>query len=373
MRNILRPKEIVEHLLELSTFDDPPSTIFVGEPATGKTTSIRDAAIKSKRVYYPLSLSRIEQYDIKGFPNIQGEYVRWVPPELIEAIVKSKGNIIVHFDEATLAKREVQDALLDLLQFKKVDDIQLPLNTMFVLSGNMGDDGTAAKAFSSAITGGRAQIYETTTPTLKEYLEYEQTIPNELRDFLLAKGIGIILQKPDPSHKFAPWSNPRAFSMVIQICNTLKINFKDSHSLSKFFKHSCSLLSPVTIVELEDWFNSMTINAEKLRKLDESEVTKYSKSESYVRSGALSEIARYCTGIIHEIQSSGESKTSFIKELTIFINGISRVEKDSEVLYAFLFAVAELDPNVSEQVKIGSQSLSDLYHSIISKMYKAKK
>ena len=361
---------MVKHLVEISKLKEPITTVFVGIPGIGKTFSVMEAARLTGRFYYPISLSHYEQYDIKGFPNIQGDYVRWVPPELVEVILKHKGNLIVHIDEYTLTRREVQDALLDLLQFKRIDDRVLPSNTMFVLTGNKGGiDGTAARAISSAITGGRAEIFEVKKPTIKEYLDYE-TLDLTLRKFLLKVGINGLVQSPDPSDSYAPWTCPRSFSILNSIVRDFKLDLSKATDVTVMLRHAKGLLSTNTILLLEDFFDDMLLNVTGLMKLYERDWGSYAKADSFKKSEALSEISDRFMELYSALDTSGSvDKAKYISDLQKFISVLTRNEKDSEIIYSFVFPFGDLDIDIGESVYVNKKTIASIYDELMKKKY----
>jgi len=373
MYNKLTAFDIVEHIKEIGTMEEPITLLILGKPGIGKSFSIMEGAKKLKRIYYVISLSRLEQMDIKGFPNIQGKYARWVPPELIEAIEKSEGNIIVHIEEFTLARREVQDGILDLIQFKRVDDRQLPKNTMFILTGNKGDDGTAARAISSAITGGRAEVFTAVPPTLKQYLDYESNLHKVLKKFLIKNGISVILQEPNREDPAAPWSCPRSFSELNRITMSLKLDLDKPKDIQRLLRHASSLLSENTVMKLEDYFHGSIINVTGLLQNNEIAWKDYSKMEAFDRSEALKSV---CKEVVQEITSiitkedAEERRVKLIGWISKLINMVYKYEKDKEIQYAFIFSIVEQDPEIAERVTIKDKKLSEIYEESISKKYK---
>jgi len=146
---------------------NPPTLMFFGDPGVGKTFGIVDVAKELEAEYIPLSLGRLEAYDIKA--------------AIKSAITAAQAGrrVIVHCDEPTLADEAVQGAVLDVVLQKTIDDLKLPDSIQFIFTSNMGggENSLFAKILTSALIGGIGFIYEVKPPEIpgiEEWLNYQE-------------------------------------------------------------------------------------------------------------------------------------------------------------------------------------------------------
>jgi len=209
---------------EMSQLPNPKSLMLFGDPGTGKTVATREAAEELGRKYIPVSLGRVEAPDIKGLPMLceETKTTSFFPPAMWLEAEKHKGMVLYHFDEFTLASGDVQGAVLDVVQSKSIDEIQLPPNTMIVLSGNKGgDDGTFAQVITSALTGGRAFIYEMVRPSVTEWLQYQKPAQT-IETYIKKRGFDALFSHPDKDDPLAPWANARSWSVLDEVVKGLE-------------------------------------------------------------------------------------------------------------------------------------------------------
>ncbi|HRU39027.1 MAG TPA: AAA family ATPase [Candidatus Goldiibacteriota bacterium] len=285
----LSPKEFKEVIRSLHDFENPPAVMVFGEPGIGKSFAAKEIAEELGRAYMPLSLGRLEAYDIKGMPDLSKEFMEWKPPVIWEEIIKAGGNVLLHFDEFTLADEAVQGAVLDIIQMKKIDDKKLPDKTMIVISGNMGgDDGTFAKVITSALTGGRAIIFRMKKPTVREWVAYQK--PSKLIENFLEANSSHLYRGPNTAEPFAPWSCPRSWSLLDSVIKKLKL--EDAGSRRSLAMFARGVLSEDTVNHFLDYAENTVIDASKVASGDPAATRKFLEADNFRQSGIVKEIAK---------------------------------------------------------------------------------
>ncbi len=321
----ITPKEFKEIIRGLNTFDNPPAVMIFGEPGIGKSYAAKEIAEELGRRYMPLSLGRLEAYDIKGMPDLSAEFMKWKPPALWREIIENDGNVLLHFDEFTLADEAVQGAVLDIIQMKKIDDIHLPEKTMITVSGNMGgDDGTFAKVITSALTGGRALVFRMKKPSVKEWIEYQKPC-SVLEKFLSVNPIHLY-RGPNAAEPFSPWSCPRSWSLFDSVIKKLELEKKEKKT--ELIRYAKSMLSEESVTVFMDYIDNTIIEAVKVLDGDEASLIKFLEADSFRQAALVKEVARmdmkernkreklqFFTGILAEKIGSNELLALFAEEL----------------------------------------------------------
>lgn len=130
-----------------------------GAPGIGKSTVVKDYAEKHDDFeLIDYRLSQIDSLEVKGIavPVKKTETIKWFTPDNIplENNPKfendSKG--ILFLDEANLAKKDVLNAIFELIHDRTMNGVKLIDGWSIVLAGNMGyEDGNRVEQFSTAL------------------------------------------------------------------------------------------------------------------------------------------------------------------------------------------------------------------------------
>lgn len=352
----LSATEFKEMLKEISQMKNPITIMVFGNPGIGKTFSIQTAAQELNRKYIPLSLIRLESYDLKGalHVNEKHNYVEWFPPKFWQEIVDSGGNCIVHFDEFTLADASVQGTILDVILEKRIDELKLPDKTMFVLSGNMGgEDGTDAHSISSALTGGRGLICQMIPPTVEEWIKFQNPVKS-IKGFLLANPQQLYVG-PDKNDPFAPWTCPRSWSKLDSIIKELNlVNNKD-----KILFYAKNLLSLSTIASFASYLDDVAVNIFKFLEFKEDEWEKFAVLPPQNQTILLEQ----CADILKNIENEDE----FVQNVEKTLNKLVAYKIKSEAIVAFISALkkyAHLIPLLAK-VHIGKKPLGEYLDALL--------
>lgn len=283
---------------EVSKMENPITLMVWGPPGIGKSYTAEETAAELGRVFVPWSLGRKEKYDVAGIPGKETledkdgkarEYTVWALPIEWKKVFDAHGKALVLFDEFTVAEENVQNAVLDIVLQKRVDTIDLPKNTMFVLCGNLGgDDGTFATSITTALSGGRGIVCDMTPPSVQEWIDYETKhgpVYKGISRFLYTQPghlwVGPKLDKPHD-----PWTCPRSWSQLNRIIHELNL----AEDEEKLLTYAEGLLSPGTYIKFADYIKKNLINIEKLIEGDKNEWKRYFKIEDIHRSAILRDL-----------------------------------------------------------------------------------
>lgn len=347
------PKAWKEKIKQLSVLPNPPALLLFGDPGTGKTRSSCDASKEVGRKYIPLSLGRLEAFDIKGMPKDVEGFMRWSIPCFWKEVVDCGGEAIVHFDEFTLASEEVQGAVLDVVLTKNIDSLQLPAKTMFIISGNKGgEDGTFAKVITSALTGGRGFVYEMKSPSVKEWIEFQNPL-GKIKSFLMSHGIKALISAPDKAEPFNPWACARSWSQLDDLAKALKLDLEDSKDQSTLGEFAYGILNYDIASKLMQHVQESYIDPALLFQLDKGAWAKYKKATDLVRGGALGEVVQIVKND-PELKKAANFKLR-VAAVQKFFDELVKSEpfKDNQV--AFLTDLCNKDAFLYEEIKYGTQ------------------
>ena len=343
---------------EFCQLENPPTVMLFGDPGIGKSFAIKEATLEAGRVYIPISLGRIEPYDIKGIPDVSGEYTKWKLPWFWKQVIDAKGKAVVHCDEATLASDDVQGAILDVIWQKTIDDTQLPEGTLFVLSGNMGgEDGTFARAFSSALTGGRGFMYAMRTPDVEEWIEYQKPL-DFIASFVKHFETKVFYVAARKDATFEPWSNPRGWSQLDGICKQLKLT-DPARDCDRIVDLAKGILSPTTVNLFIDELGDKIINPSGLWKMDTAAWKQYTKNASnpLKKKNALNDVLDIVMPA-KTILATKEAREKLAKEMEIFLDKVVDMEKTVEIVTSFIREFGKRQPMVFDLVSIKGQKVS---------------
>ena len=359
----LTATELKALIKDFADTPDPLTLFVVGDPGVGKSFSIREAAQEISRSYILLSLGRLEAYDIKGVPmavdeDIKGKgilkFVQWIMPRVWSEVIKAGGNVIVHLDEFTLASPEVQSSVLDIIHEKKVDNVQMPLNTMFVMSGNMGgDDGTAAQQVTSAITGGRCAMCRMVMPSIKEWIAYQKPL-DRIASFLLAADPTVLYTPPKADLPWDPWTNPRGWSKLDNLSKQKGLDLNKDEDVHRFLRYAKLIHSSSVITRLTDYLRDSVIEPTDLFEGGATAWGKYKKAggkQDFKRSEAL----RGVYDIVYGVGSEYKDKDVRRQKLQKFFEKLVEIgagNGHADMINGFAAKVGEKDPATYEKITL---------------------
>jgi|GEM_PF-3535833 len=357
-------KQIVHGLMKLA---DPPTVMFFGDPGIGKSFGIEQAVQEAGRIPVKISLGRIEPYDIKGIPDVSGDYTQWKLPYFWKDVIEAKGKAVVICDEATLAAEDVQGAILDVIWQKEIDGIKLPKGTLFVLLGNMGgEDGTFAKAFSTALTGGRGMIFAVKRPEIEDWIKFQKPI-KVIADFVSGYEHKVFYVRPRKDALFEPWSNPRGWSQFDNILKQTGLDpaNEDHHQL--ILTYAAGFLSPSTVSLFAEYISDSVISAEGLLELKQNAWDRYvkaiQKKNPMKRKAALTDVI----GLLFpmDLVVTKNIRQEIGAKLQPFIEKLIDTEVVTEIVTSFGNDIGKKDPLLYESLTYKGKKISKYFDDLI--------
>lgn len=156
MSNSLNLTELdQEQALNLSKFfiKSQQNLFLFGRRGVGKTHIIFQAAKECKVKVIYINLSVIERPDLAGYPDMhsEGDVVKFKSPQFLpKLLADAKPDSILLFDEVDKAAPEVTAPLLEILQFRKVNGVDINAASC-ILTGNMINEGAYSNQISTAL------------------------------------------------------------------------------------------------------------------------------------------------------------------------------------------------------------------------------
>jgi hypothetical protein len=353
-------------LKQVAKMGCPIPILLLGPPGIGKSYATEEVANELDFEYIMWSLGRAEPYDIKGVPNVEGQWTEWKLPKIYDRIKQSKKRVLLHLDEATLMSPDTQGAILDLVLQKKIDDFKLPQNLIIVLSGNLGDeDGTFARPLTSAITGGRALVCAMVPPSVDEWIKYETDanggVNKDIVDYL-SNNSHSLYEKPLRERPHEPWSNPRSWSRFNEWCKHTGISVKKN--LEEFMSDAELLLSQITIAEIRDYFEKSALDVEGLIASNTAAWEKFAKSKDFRQ---IATIRR----IVKEIFEKGEKDTvdEKMRKSQQLIDKMTSVKAKDQVVSEYISGASKFYVGpVFEKLTYKGQKVGQFFDELVNAM-----
>ncbi len=122
-------------------------------------------------IFADLRLSQMDPTDLKGFPKIDDEYVKWIANLLFKILSNPNVEGIVFFDEMNTSSPSVMNAALQIIQDYAIGETPISRNIMFLSAGNRMDDGCQVFEESKALTSRRANV-DLAPPSIADWVDW---------------------------------------------------------------------------------------------------------------------------------------------------------------------------------------------------------
>ena len=96
--------------------------------------------ITKQFIFADIRLSQMDQTDLKGFPNAQKEWARWIPMLLFKVLSQPEAKGCVFFDEINLATPSVVASCYQIINDHQIGETPISKNILFVSAGNRLSD-----------------------------------------------------------------------------------------------------------------------------------------------------------------------------------------------------------------------------------------
>lgn len=221
----------------LYSMEDPPSLLIFGPPGVGKTRMVEDFAKSKPNLELRIKfLSRTEPTDWLGIPRVKQdeqtteEYTTFITPKFLKGPSSNK-RLLFFFDEINTAPPQVLNSALDVILSKRVEDYQLPKNTMIVAAGNYGkEDGTYVEELSKAVKTRFLQVR--LKPDIDQWINWaeREKIHEKIIDFLRGKSHYLLDWESLQSENAQQIATPRGWEKLSDLIKKVEAQMTNSQN-----------------------------------------------------------------------------------------------------------------------------------------------
>ncbi len=202
----MNPEDLKTYLDRLITNDLKISAMIWGAPGIGKSSIVKQLAIKHQLEFIDIRLSQLAPTDLRGLPVAEDGISKWFPPEFLP----QQGGGILFLDEINMAPPTMQGMAQQLILDRRVGSYCVPDGWFVWAAGNRKED--------------RAGVFEMPAPLANRFLHL-QVEPHfeSFKAYALDRGvheqiIAFLSFRPSLLHKIDPqqpaWCSPRSWMMA---------------------------------------------------------------------------------------------------------------------------------------------------------------
>jgi hypothetical protein len=184
--------------------------LVLGQAGIGKTECAQATVQEEGYEVVYINLSVLEYPDLVGLQTITTDskgkkFVEYASPKFLplKEKVGTPSKKVIIFDELDKAKAELQNPLLELLQFHTINGAPVDVHAC-VLTGNLPDEGAFSRPISHALTN-RCMVYKLET-------DFDQWLNWAVGASLNPLVIGFLTRNPECLSKKAADNDPTAYS-----------------------------------------------------------------------------------------------------------------------------------------------------------------
>lgn len=332
-----------------------------GRSGIGKTAMIGQFAETVNATCINFKILYKEPSDIQGFPYLDHETKRtvWFAPSYYPPS-DSQEDFIFFFDETSSAESHMQNAILEPVLERRAGDYKFPINTLFVLAGNLPDEGCFVNEISAALLKRCAHVVLTSNvnDTVEHFINI-QVLP-EITSFLASQPSFL---DGNPNHGSVGKSEnslepcPRSWEQLSDVYKTNKIDLNDATTFASLLAQSKlgAAAGAEFIVHVSEFGNMPSI-AEILKLTKEFHTqgtsTKFNKMIDKINTDSRA----YC--VLYNLES--------------YAQGLSENEKDKIVEFLELAAVFFLQLKKVSKIQISGELLNLYWNQIANKVCETK-
>lgn len=159
---------------------DANKTVFalMGPPGGGKSACARDALNElgfiQGETLFELTLSSRDPVDLLGTPNNEGDFTRWVPPEMFWKMRAGTGRRALLLEEFSDAQLPMFNAACRIIYDRFAGDLELTDQLHIICTGNRTEDKSGAMRVPSKFAGRTRRLDY--TENLDEWVQHALTM-----------------------------------------------------------------------------------------------------------------------------------------------------------------------------------------------------
>ena len=333
-----------------------------GKSGVGKTSMIGQYAETINATCINFKILYKEPSDIQGFPYLDHETKRtvWFAPSYYPPS-DSLDNFIFFFDETSSAESHMQNAILEPVLERRAGDYKFPVNTLFVLAGNLPDEGCFVNEISAALLKRCAHVVLTSNvnDTVEHFINI-QVIP-EITSFLASQPAYL---DGNPSHGSEGKSEnslepcPRSWEQLSDLYKTNNVNLNDVTSFASLLAQSKlgAAAGAEFIVHVSEFGNMPSID--EIQKLTKEFYVKGTSTKFNKMLGKIDTDSRaYC--VLYNLES--------------YAQGLSENEPDKIIEFLEVTGVFFLQLMKANKIQISKELLNLYWNQVANKVCEVKK
>lgn len=344
-----------------STVNTGGCLLITGDPGVGKTAIIREMCKKLKYQYIDIRLSQKDESEVGLYPKVDTingiDCVKEIPPYW--AIKANQRPTIVVFEELNRARREIQNAALQILMEREIGhNFSFNNNVYFIATSNMEDSYT--ETFSTAMRG--RLIQHVFNFDFDYWVQnYAKANVNPVILEWLYSNKDILTEGVSDEDDLVPYLSPRSISAYSKSLEYAIEDDKDIENIIKYTENNCIKFIGTKSYNLLEFLRKWTqINSDDiLNGFDRDLVIKLNREHVlYLIDGLKSFIKNNITTNGYTEKHKHENIIKFLK----INNGVEFDIIDQDIIVGFIDFIFE---------NCNYLNLSNKEHLDIVKMYKS--
>jgi AAA domain (dynein-related subfamily) len=222
----LHPSELSDFLLEVAL----KRPVFIwGAPGIGKSDLVEQFATAVGMECVSILGSQLAPEDLMGVPRIEDGFTKFFPPSAIAR----KEPYVLFLDELNACTPDVQKAFYSLILNQRIGEYTMPTGSVVIAAGNRASDGAIVRTLPTPLINRTIQIH--LRPRLSDWLVWARNhgIHPLVCSFLEERPSCLCRE---PSKDQTPFSTPRAWHILSDCMDSMKISDNIPGDKARFFE-----------------------------------------------------------------------------------------------------------------------------------------